>query len=136
MLPPYGGERTARSHPSSFPPPQPHHTGSTPQTGEAPNGQTLAEILRSLDELRREVRNLRQAVEGARKDFYTVEEVARLTGRSAYTVRKWVKERRIDATRVEGTGPKGRLLVPRSELDKLIGDGLGGQVAEAVAAAN
>jgi excisionase family DNA binding protein len=67
------------------------------------------------------------------KDYYTVEEVAELTGRAAFTVRRWIKERRIEATRIEGTGPKGRLLIHRSQLSKLITAGRGGDLPDIVA---
>lgn len=64
------------------------------------------------------------------KDYYTVEEVAEMAGRSAYTIRRWIKEERIKATRVEGTGPKGRLLVARPELAKLVDEGKAGGLDE------
>jgi excisionase family DNA binding protein len=74
------------------------------------------------------VQEIRALLADTRKPYYAVEEVARLTGRSGYTVRRWIAENRIQATRVAGTGPKGRLLIPAGELDKLIATGLGSQV--------
>src|SRR4051794_12344754 len=57
------------------------------------------------------------------KPLLTVEEFAALAGRKPYTVRTWIRERRIDALRVPGTGPKGRLLIRREELQKLLSSG-------------
>lgn len=88
-------------------------------------------LLTVLAQIRRDLADLRQALAGARKDYYTVEEVARLVGRSAYTVRRWITEGRIRATRVTGTGPRGKLLVPRDQLAVLIETGRGGEITSA-----
>jgi len=85
----------------------------------------LAQILDDL-------RDIREMLSGLRKEWYTIEEVAELTGRTAYTIRRWVKEGRITATRVSGTGPRGRLLVGWDQLRQLIGAGMGGEVPPAV----
>jgi excisionase family DNA binding protein len=73
--------------------------------------------------------DIRTQLGGLRKSHYTVEEVAEATGRAAYTVRAWIKQGRIRAIRVPDTGPKGRLLIPREEFEKLVGSGLAGQAA-------
>ena len=75
-----------------------------------------------------ELKALRELLHGSRKPLLTIDEVARLTGRNPYTVRTWVKTGRLAATRVHGTGPRGRLLVARDELDRLLTDGLAGRV--------
>ena len=59
------------------------------------------------------------------KEMYTTEEAARMTGRAQYTVRTWIRDGRLIATRVSGSGPRGRLLIPRDELRKLIATGRG-----------
>jgi excisionase family DNA binding protein len=85
----------------------------------------LAEILARLDAIH-------ERVVGTHKELYTVEEVAELTGRAAFTVRRWVKEGRIEATRVAGTGPRGRLLIAHNQLQRLISMGMGSEVPPAV----
>jgi excisionase family DNA binding protein len=80
--------------------------------------------------LKADLEYIRATLSARRKDHYTVEEVARLTGRSAYTIRRWITEQRLKAIRVSGTGPRGRLLVPRAELEVLIAAGLGDDIPE------
>ena len=70
------------------------------------------------------------ALEENRKPVYTVEELARLVGRDPYTVRAWIRAGKVRATRVAGTGPKGRLQVDRAEIDRIIAGGLGGHVPD------
>jgi excisionase family DNA binding protein len=69
-----------------------------------------------------------EQLKGKCKPFQTVAEVAEAVGRSEYTVRRWIGEGRLKAIRVEGDGPKGRLLIAREELDRLVRQGLGGEV--------
>jgi len=78
------------------------------------------------------LRDILALLKGTRKEFYTVHEVAELTGRTPYTIRRWLAERRISATRVSGTGPRERLLIPRDQLERLIGSGLGAEIPNSV----
>jgi excisionase family DNA binding protein len=93
------------------------HEGLPPDIAEA-----LAMILTRLDAIH-------EVLAGVAKSHYTVDEVARLVGRSAYTVRRWIGERRINASRIAETGPRGRLLIAREEVAKLIAEGKGDRVA-------
>lgn len=65
-----------------------------------------------------------------RKDHLTVEEVAELTGRSAYTVRRWIKEKVLHAVRLDEGGPRGKLLIPHTEIERLIAEGKGAHVPD------
>lgn len=87
-----------------------------------------------LNRILTELEEIRATLSGLRKSHYTVEEVAELVGRSAYTVRRWIAEKQLLARRIEGTGPKGRLLVPREELTRLMSQGLDAEMTAVVTA--
>ncbi|MEI7687898.1 MAG: helix-turn-helix domain-containing protein, partial [Planctomycetota bacterium] len=65
-------------------------------------------------------------------EHFVVEEVAELTGRSAYTIRRWISEKKLQAIRLRDGGPRGKLLIARAELERLIGDGKGAAVPPSV----
>jgi excisionase family DNA binding protein len=71
---------------------------------------------------------LRDLLAGRRKDNFVVEEVAELTGRSGYTIRRWIAEGKLKAVRIAEGGPRGRLLIPRTELERLVAAGRGSEV--------
>jgi excisionase family DNA binding protein len=75
---------------------------------------------------------LRELLANKRKDHFLVPEVAELTGRSCYTVRRWIAEKKLNAIRLLDGGPRGKLLIPRSELERLIAGGKGADVPAAV----
>jgi excisionase family DNA binding protein len=78
--------------------------------------------------------DLHELLRSRRKDSYTVEEVAELTGRSQYTVRRWIAEGKLRAIRLAEGGPRGRLLIARAELDNLLAQGKGAQIPAAALA--
>jgi hypothetical protein len=69
---------------------------------------------------------LQRLLEGRCQQHHTIDEFARCVGRFAYTVRAWVANGVLRAIRLEGTGPRGRLLVPHEELDRLLSTGSAG----------
>lgn len=83
---------------------------------------------RRLTSLELKLDGLRELLARRRKDHYVVEEIAELTGRSCYTIRRWISEGRLSAIRIPDGGPRGKLLVPRSELERLITSGKGGDI--------
>jgi excisionase family DNA binding protein len=85
-----------------------------------------------LPELESKLTGLRELLSRRRKDHLVVEEVAELTGRSCYTVRRWITEGKLCAIRIRDGGPRGKLLIPRTELDRLIGGGKGGGIPDTV----
>jgi excisionase family DNA binding protein len=89
----------------------------------------FARVLGILAGVQLELRELREQLRGNAKPLLTVEEIAELTGRTPYTVRRWIKEGVIHAERIQAMGPRGRLLVPRAELSKLVQLGKGADIA-------
>jgi excisionase family DNA binding protein len=102
------------------------HAQSSPARGKDPNvNDFVGRIVIMLEQLMSKLDAIQSCLTDHMKPWLTVEEIAELTGRSPFTVRRWITEGRISATRIAGTGPRGRLLVARAELDKLIAEGLG-----------
>jgi len=65
-------------------------------------------------------------VPGDLKKNLTTEEAASLCGRSPYTIRSWIKKGRLSgAKKIAGTGPKGKWIIPRESLTKLLEEGPG-----------
>ncbi|MFH5804462.1 helix-turn-helix domain-containing protein [Alienimonas sp. DA493] len=96
----------------------------SPSTAEIPPVDIAAmwAVVHAMD------RKLDEVIEFTRgkvkKPLLTVDDVAAEVGRAPYTVRSWINNGRLNATRVSGTGPRGRLLVRREDLDELISAGL------------
>jgi excisionase family DNA binding protein len=90
----------------------------------------MGELRQKLPLMDDKLERLSELLACRRKEHYVVEEIAELTGRSCYTIRRWIKERKLGAIRVHDGGPRGRLLIPRGELERLIEGGRGGEVPE------
>ena len=59
------------------------------------------------------------------RDFYTVEEFARIVGRAEYTCREWCRQGRIAAKKLpHGRGNEGEWRVPHEELLRYQKEGL------------
>ena len=56
---------------------------------------------------------------------YKPAEVATITGMHPETVRRWCRQKRIRATRSQDT-PKGHWLIPKAEVDRLVGEATSG----------
>lgn len=89
-----------------------------------------ADLGKTLALIQSELAAIRHTLAGKRKRTYSVEEFAALLGRSPYTIRRWISTGRIRAMRAEGTGKRGRLLVPDSELDRICSEGGGAHIPD------
>src|SRR5262245_53211033 len=85
-------------------------------------GELCAKRLASLENT---LKGLQELLRGRSKSHFVVEEIAQITGRSPYTIRRWVGEGKLHAIRLRDGGPRGRLLIPRTELERLIAAGRG-----------
>jgi hypothetical protein len=123
----------------AIPPPS---TGSGPTTSYDPalerlsgKVETLENILTELSthrlvSMEEKLDGLRDLLARRRKDHFTVEEVAELTGRSAYTIRRWISLSKLKANRIAEGGPRGRLLIAATELERLVPAGRGAKIPE------
>jgi excisionase family DNA binding protein len=93
-----------------------------PSTTE-PFPDSVARQLMLLPQILAGVAEVRQILTGRLKSHLTVEEAATEVGRAPYTIRTWIREGRLSAVRVSGTGPRGRLLIPREDLQRLVDAG-------------
>jgi hypothetical protein len=106
----------------------PSPKGNSPTTSlvaTAASGSPLQEILNVLANILIVLQQILELLAGRTKSHYTVDEIAAMTGRAPYTVRQWAKKGLMEVTRVQGVGPRGRLLVPASELTRLVQAGRG-----------
>lgn len=58
------------------------------------------------------------------KEWYSTREVARLLGRSHYTVRCWALEGRVTASKRGGRGKHGTWWISREEVERIQNEGL------------
>jgi hypothetical protein len=76
------------------------------------------------------MQRVQELLQRGQKDPVTVREFADLVCRSPFTIRMWIKRGRIEAKRVIGTGPRGRLLIDRNQLSRVIQAGRGSNLQE------
>ncbi len=101
----------------------------TPGLGHEP--RILEQIADDLRNLRKEVREITEWLHGHAKEYYTVAEVAALVQRSPYTVRRWLKEGRIEGIKIsdrpddDRSVNKGQYLIAKEQLEILVGQGKG-----------
>jgi excisionase family DNA binding protein len=107
---------------------QPTSHRDDPPRGDS-DVETSATLLPWIERILVEIEGIRDLLEGRRKDYYTTVEIADAVGRSEYTVRRWIAAGLLPAVRVDGTGPRGRLLVPRSAFEDLVRSGRAGKVS-------
>jgi excisionase family DNA binding protein len=76
----------------------------------------LNQLEQAISAMRAQLSQIMVFVEQQPKKQLTVNEAAKLAGRKPYTIRRWIKEGGLKATRINLGGPKGRLLIDSSDL--------------------
>jgi excisionase family DNA binding protein len=92
----------------------------------------LSELSSKFPTLDSKLTDLQELLSSRRKKNFTVGEVAELTGRSAYTIRRWVAHGKLKAIRLRDGGPRGKLIIARTEFERLIAAGKDADVPGAV----
>lgn len=117
-----GEETTTRS---------PHRRGSFVEPLAPSVDAPISQLCRHVAALEIKLDQLKALLSGHHKEYLTVEEVAALTGRAEFTVRRWIREGKLRAIRIAEGGPRGRLLISRAEIERIIATGKGGSVPDA-----
>ena len=108
-----------------------HQAQPLPQcTDDGPLGlvgtEQLIALRQALAQLTDEIRSLRQdlrasmQLKGKAKPFYTVREAADLLGRTPYTIRRWIRDGKLEATKPNGGGARDQYLIEVGELRELL----------------
>jgi excisionase family DNA binding protein len=93
------------------------------QPGSAQRDESRDEVAVALHNIFRILSQIQASVAGKQKPWLTANEVAQYTGRTAFTIRRWISNGLIEAKRLPGTGQRGRLLIARDELTRLLSNG-------------
>lgn len=67
--------------------------------------------------------NVIQGQPETRREFLTVQEASAQYGNSPWTWRAWCYSGKVGSVKL-GSGQRGRLLIPRSEIDRLFSENL------------
>jgi len=106
---------------------QQQQPGRAGACSEAPaSKQDLLLLRRALAHLAEEISRLREDMRAGAmagrwaKPFYTVRELAQQLGRSPYTIRRWIREGKIHAVKLNSGGPRDQYLIEHEEVQELI----------------
>jgi len=102
--------RSTRSPPRAHPNPAMHGFATCTNDRQAADCRAL--LIATLGKLEK----IQEMLRGTAKAYFTVAETARQSGRSEYTVRRYVAEELVSAGRVVGRGFERQLLIPRDSL--------------------
>ncbi len=104
--------------------------GSSPATGDRMTKlqlnhlvQLAHESAQTLYQLESEIKSSKRPVLGQNQAYFTVKEVAALIERAPCTVRQWIRNGKLPARRLQGTGPNGPFLVSRAAVNRLLDSG-------------
>jgi len=56
------------------------------------------------------------------KPYYTVKDLAKRLGRSPYTIRRWIRDGKIEAIKLNSGGPRDPYLIDCREVEELLED--------------
>jgi len=119
---------------ADFSSPNERDTVMSGSSKEFSNDRALTQVAEELSRLREEVREVSEWLHGHTKDFFTVAEVATIVQRSPYTVRRWLKEGRIEGIKINdhpnnpNSPNKGQYLIAKEELAKIVNQAKGQNV--------
>lgn len=79
--------------------------------------RTLVRIEEKVDRLQKDLRALKDGSDDS--EYVTVAEAARILRRSPFTIRRWLREGKLDGSKTID-GSKGQYLIRRKEVDSLL----------------
>lgn len=92
----------------------------------------LEEMLERSERQQQELASINGHLAGRTKPVLTVKEVANEVGRCEDTIRNWIGDGTLPASKMPGSGPRGRWLIKREDLDRIVATGRAGDLPPAI----
>ena len=87
--------------------------------GRRADDETVQELSEQVERLSEDMKRLRGNTGAAPRPTYTVAEAAQLLGKSTQTIRRWIREGKLDSTK-SANSQQGQHMVPYASIERYL----------------